>query len=148
MKISNTGLDLIKSFEGFSAEPYKCPAGVPTIGYGSTYYEDGTRVRMGDDAISKLQAEHMLREQVDSIYGFAVNRYVKTDITQNQFDALTSFAYNLGAGNLKASTLLKKVNKSKHKAAAEQFLRWNRAGGKKLKGLTRRRETEMNLYLA
>lgn len=146
MKISNKGLDLIKKFEGFSAAPYLCPAGVATIGYGNTRYDDGTKVRMSDKPISKSEALEMLRNQVDKIYGSAVNRYVVTDTTQNQFDALCSFTYNLGAGNLRTSTLLRKHNEGKHKRAAGEFLKWTRAGGRVLKGLVRRRKAESELY--
>ena len=148
MRISNRGLDLIKDFEGFSSRPYLCPAGVPTIGYGSTYYEGGRHVTMDDRTVTEERATAILAHQVDDIYGAAVNRYVTRHLTQGQFDALASFAYNLGSGNLKSSTLLKKVNQKKDASAAKQFLRWNRAGGKVLKGLTRRREAERKLYLA
>ncbi len=148
MKISKVGLKLIEEYEGFKSEPYLCPAGVPTIGIGTTYYEDGTLVTLNDAHISKKRALEILRHQVDTIYGSAVNRYVKVDLTQNQFDSLASFTYNLGASNFRTSTLLKRVNAERHNAAANQFKRWNRAGGKKLKGLTRRRKAESKLYLA
>ncbi len=147
MEISKKGLDLIKEFEGFSSKPYRCPAGVATIGYGTTYYSNGTHVKMSDKAISKKKATQMLRYQVDSIYGAAVNRYTKVELTQSQFDALTSFAYNLGNGALRSSTLLRKLNEGKYTRASKEFLKWNRAGGKVLKGLTRRRKAESNLFL-
>ena len=148
MTISKKGLDLIKDFEGFSAKPYLCPAGVPTIGYGSTYYSDGKHVKVGDPSISKQKATEMLRHQVDVTYGAAVNRYVSTDLTQGQYDALVSFAYNLGAGNLKSSTLLKRVNQGKMGKASKEFMKWTKAGGRRLKGLVRRREAEKQLFLA
>ncbi len=148
MTIGKNGLDLIKSFEGFSSVPYRCLAGVPTIGYGTTYYEGGRHVTMNDKPISKERATEILKHQIDDVYGSSVNRYVTRYMTQNQFDAMASFAYNLGSGALKSSTLLRKVNKLKDEEAALQFLRWDKAGGKKLAGLTRRRKAESKLYLA
>ncbi len=146
MKISQTGLDLIKEFEGFMPKAYLCPAGVATIGYGNTRYNDGTKVKMGDKPTTKAEATAMLETQVNEVYGDAVNRYVDVKINQNQFDALTSFTYNLGAGNLKSSTLLKRVNAERHDDAANEFLKWDKAGGKRLAGLTRRRKAERSLY--
>ncbi len=148
MTISNNGLDLIKKFEGFSRDPYLCPAGVPTIGYGATHYEGGRHVTMADKHISRERATELLKHQVDSIYSSAVNRYVTRYLTQNQFDALVSFAYNLGAGALKSSTLLKRVNKKKDEDVEHEFLKWTHAGGRVLSGLTRRRTAEAKLYLA
>ncbi len=148
MKISKQGIELIAEFEGFRSKPYKCPAGVPTIGYGTTIYPNGTHVKMSDKAISKEEALSILKYQVDKSYGATVNRYVQKDITQNQFDAMSSFTYNLGSGNLKASTLLKRVNQGKMSKASKEFLKWDKAGGKKLAGLTRRRKAEAKLFLA
>ena len=147
MKISKAGLELIKSFEGFSSKPYRCPAGVATIGYGTTHYEDRA-VAMDDPSISKRTASYLLESQVNETYGKAVNHYVTEDITQNQYDAMVSFAYNLGSGALKSSTLLKKVNQGKMKRASREFLKWDHAGGKRLAGLTRRRKAESELFLA
>ena len=147
MKISKDGLDLIKSFEGFRSKPYLCPAGVPTIGYGTTYYEDGTHVTLDDEPVTKKEATKMLEEQVNRVYGSTVSRYVTSDTTQNQYNALVSFTYNLGAGNLKSSTLLKKHNRGDYKGASKEFKKWVKAGGKKLKGLERRRKAEKELYL-
>jgi len=148
MKIEKPGLDLIKEFEGMILHPYKCPAGVSTIGIGTTRYNDGTQVKMSDPAITEDEAINMLEYQIEHSYGKSVNDLVTVDITQNQFDALCSFTYNLGAGNLKTSTLLKKVNTKDFKGAADEFLKWTRAGGKKLAGLVRRREEERELFLA
>ena len=148
MEISNNGLQLIADFEGFSAKPYICPAGVPTIGYGTTIYPGGRHVTMKDTPVSRERALYIMRSQIDHIYGSAVNRYVQGTINQNEFDALVSFTYNLGAGNLKSSTLLKRVNQGRYDAAAKEFLNWTRAGGKKLAGLVRRRKAEMKLFLA
>jgi lysozyme len=99
MKISQKGLDLIKKFEGFSAKPYLCPAGVPTIGYGATYYTNGTKVTMSDEPISEEWAEQLLSHIVHT-YEKGVTSLVIPKITQNQFDALVSFAYNVGVTNL------------------------------------------------
>ena len=146
MKTSDMGLSMIKSFEGFSAKPYLCPAGVPTIGYGATYYPDGRRVTMQDRPVTVAQATDMLRSMLAS-YEAGVSRYVLVPLTQGQFDALVSFAYNLGLSALKSSTLLRLVNARDYAGAAAQFVRWNRAGGKVLPGLTRRREAERQMFV-
>ena len=131
MKTSSKGKAIIKQYEGFRAKPYLCPAKIPTIGYGATYYTDGRKVKLSDPAISEADADKLLDKMLVK-YEDAVNRYVQVPMTQNQFDALVSFCYNLGQENLRNSTLLKKVNAKDFKAAADQFLRWNRAGGKVL----------------
>lgn len=146
MKTSDKGLALIKSFEGFSARPYLCPAGVPTIGYGATYYPDGKKVTMRDKPVTEADATAMLRSMLVS-YENGVTRYVQVPITQGQFDALVSFAYNLGLTALKGSTLLRLVNERNFVGAAVQFSRWNKASGKVLPGLTRRREAERKLFV-
>lgn len=146
MKTSDMGLSLIKSFEGFSAKPYLCPAGVPTIGYGATYYPDGRRVTMHDRPVTEAQATDMLRSMLAS-YEAGVSRYVLVPVTQGQFDALVSFAYNLGLAALKSSTLLRLLNARNYAGAAAQFGRWNRAGGKVRPGLTRRREAERQMFV-
>ena len=147
MKTSSKGKAIIKQYEGFRAKPYLCPAGVPTIGYGATYYADGRKVTLRDAPISEADADKLLDKMLVK-YEDAVNRYVQVPINQNQFDALVSFCYNLGQENLRNSTLLKKVNAKDFKGAADQFLRWNRAGGKVLAGLTKRRTDERKLFLS
>ena len=147
MKTGQKGLDIIKQFEGFSSKPYLCPAGVPTIGYGATYYLDGRKVTMQDPPITQSQATALLQMMVRN-YEAAVNRYVQVKINQNQFDALVSFAYNLGNAALQKSTLLKKLNAGDYQCAANEFLKWNRAGGRELAGLTRRRKAERALFLS
>lgn len=140
MKTSQKGIDLIKKFEGCRLEAYRCPAGVWTIGYGHTKgVKDGMK-------ISQAQAEEFLREDL-RIFEKAVESCVKAPLSQNQFDALVSFCYNCGAEALRTSTLLKLLNEGKYFEAGEQFLRWNKAGGKVLVGLTRRREEEKTLFL-
>ena len=149
MKVTKTGkagIDMIKSFEGFRGTPYKCPAGIPTIGYGATFYPNGKKVTMTDAAITEEQATELLAHMLVSFEKY-VDSYCVDTITQNQFDALVSFAYNLGPANLKASTLLKKVNANPNDESIKlEFMKWVKAGGKTLKGLVRRREAEAELY--
>lgn len=140
MKISNNGIDLIKSFEGLRLKAYKDSVGVPTIGYGHT-----KNVKMGD-VISLKTAEQFLLDDI-RIFEEGVLALVKIEITQNMFDALVSFSFNLGLGNLAKSTLLKKINSKLFKEAGNEFVRWNKAGGVVLKGLTRRRLLEKELFL-
>jgi lysozyme len=148
MKTANNGIELIKKYEGFMSNPYKCPAGVPTIGYGATYYPNGERVKMNDNAISEYDAELLLKSMIQS-YEAAVNRYVQVTLTQNQFDALVSFAYNLGNGALQKSTLLKRVNENpSNPDITNQFNKWVKAGGKTLSGLVKRRKEEAELYFS
>jgi len=148
MRTGYNGIELIKKYEGFRSKPYLCPAGVPTIGYGATYYPGGRNVTMNDDAITKERAEDLLRDMLTS-YENGVNRYVKVSLSQNQFDALVSFAYNLGNGALQKSTLLKKVNLDPCDSdITNQFNRWVRAGGRVLKGLQKRRKDEAELYFS
>lgn len=139
MHTSQKGLDLIKSFEGLRLTAYKCPADVWTIGYGTT-----AGVKPGQ-TITKERAEELLREDVKR-FEEQVLRLVKMPLTQGQFDALTSFVYNLGAGNLSNSTLLRLLNAGDYAGAAAQFERWNKAGGKVLAGLARRRAAERALF--
>ena len=149
MKITKTGkagIEMIKAFEGFRGTPYKCSAGVPTIGYGATFYPGGKKVTMTDAAITEVQAVELLANMLVSFEKY-VDSYCVDTITQNQFDALVSFAYNLGPANLKSSTLLKKVNANPNDESIKlEFLKWVKAGGKTLKGLVRRREAEAELY--
>jgi len=147
MQISSKGLELIKEFEGFKSEPYLCSAGVPTIGYGSTFYKDGRKVRLIDKPISKEEATKLLEYVSETKFEKLVNSCVKVPLTQSQFDSLISFAYNVGDGNFKSSTLLKKVNNKDFIGASEEFAKWVRANGKVSNGLIRRREREQQLFL-
>jgi len=151
MKITKTGtkgVELIKSFEGLRLKPYLCSAKVPTIGYGNTFYENGTKVKLTDPAITEERAVELLKHILISFEKY-VDSYCRDDVNQNQFDALVSFCYNVGPANLKNSTLLKKVNENPNDPTIrDQFMRWNKAGGRALKGLTRRREAEANLYFS
>lgn len=146
MKVSKNCLELIAKFESFSSKPYICPAGVPTIGFGATYYQNGKKVTMKDKAITKDNAYKLLEYQTNK-YADAINRYVQVPLTQNQFDALVSFVFNVGANAFRTSTLLKYINLKKNKKLInEQFMRWTKGGGKVLKGLILRRKEEVNLY--
>ena len=146
MKLNDKGYDLIKRFEGYSDRPYKCPAGISTIGYGNTYYPNGTKVKITDHKITKEYANEILAHTADE-FAADVLKLVKTNITVNQLNALTSFAYNVGVANLQKSTLLKLVNINPNDAMiAKEFLKWNKAAGKELKGLTNRRIAESALY--
>jgi lysozyme len=139
--------DLIKTFEGFKSKPYKCPAGIPTIGYGSTFYEDGTKVKLTDAPITEARAMDLLGDVVND-FSKKVNKLIKVEVNQNQFDALVDFAYNVGITALANSTLLKKLNAKLYSEAADQFLRWNKANGVVLAGLTKRRNAEKELFLS
>jgi lysozyme len=139
--ITQQGIDLIKRFEGFSANVYICPAGYPTIGYGHVLKE-------GEDfskGISKHQAEILLRQNAQ-IAERAVLRLISVPLTDGQFDALVSFTYNLGGGALQRSTVRCVINRGEHSEVPRQLMRWVWADGRKLKGLIRRREAEVVLY--
>ena len=147
MKTSNKGKAIIKQYEGFRSKPYLCPANVPTIGYGATYYLDGRKVKLSDPSISESDADKLLDKMLLK-YEQAVERYAQVPLTQNQFDALVSFCYNVGAENLRTSTLLKKLNAKDYAGAGEQFMKWIRGGGKVLQGLVNRRNAERKLFLS
>ena len=142
MKITNEGINLIKKFEGLRLEAYLCPAGVWTIGYGHT-----KGVKKGQ-VITQLEADNLLKEDLSS-FEKGVTSLIKSNINQNQFDSLVSFAYNLGLNNLKSSTLLKKVNSNPNdRTIVDEFIKWIYAGGKPLEGLKRRRQAEAYLYFS
>lgn len=147
MTPSNKCVEIIKEFEGFSSKPYLCPAQIPTIGYGSTLYEDGTKVTLEDEPITQECAIDLLMATLKG-YAYSVNKLVKVPLNQNQFDALVDFAYNAGAGNLASSTLLKKLNAGDYQGAAAEFDKWVMGGGVKLPGLVRRRKAERELFEA
>ena len=147
MIISNKLRELVKHFEGCKLTAYVCSAGHNTIGYGNTFYENGVKVKPGDK-ITQQRAEELL-DVILIKFVQQTNEVIKSSVNQNQRDALTDFAYNCGLGNLKSSTLLKKVNADPNdKTIREEFMRWNKGGGKVLNGLTRRREAEANLYFS
>lgn len=139
MQISKEGIELIKDFEGFSAKAYQCSAGVWTLGYGST---DGVK---NGDKITLGEAEKRLAQDL-AYFEAEIDILVKVPLTQSQFDALVSFTYNVGVGALKKSTLLKRLNAGKYEEVPAQLMRWNKAGGKVLAGLVRRRQAEADLF--
>ena len=145
MKLNIDGYDLIKQFEGLKLSAYRCSAGIPTIGYGNTTYEDGKRVKMGD-RITKQDADELFVWFADR-FAAQVEKLIKSDVNQNQFNALVSFAYNVGIGNLQKSTLLKKVNANPDDETIEiEFMKWVNAAGKRIQGLVNRRVAESKLY--
>jgi lysozyme len=146
VKTGESGLEIIKMFEGFRSEPYLCPAGVATIGFGSTRGIDGNRVTLGHSAINRDEAEEMLAHDLQNIEK-SVGRLIRVALTQNQFDAIVSFTYNLGSGRLQSSTLRSKLNREDYEGAADEFPKWVKAGGKRLSGLVKRRFVERKLFL-
>ena len=145
MKISSRGLELIKDFEGFSSSAYLDVVNIPTIGWGNTFYANGTKVKLGDQ-ISKTDALKLLEVVANRDFADKIFPSIKVKVTQSQFDAMVSLAYNIGAGAFLKSTLLKKVNAKDFTGAGEEFLRWNKANGKEVLGLTKRREREKQLF--
>tara|TARA_Y100000817_G_scaffold88230_1_gene68672 strand:- start:129 stop:572 length:444 start_codon:yes stop_codon:yes gene_type:complete len=139
MKISLEGLSLIKKFEGCKLVAYKCSAGVWTIGYGHT-----TGVKEGD-VCTQEEAEKLLRGDIFKFEEY-VQDSVKVDLDQSQFDALVAWTFNLGPGNLRSSTMLKKLNNGEYESVPFEMRRWNKAGGKTLDGLIRRRQAESLLF--
>jgi lysozyme len=147
MKINKAGIDLIKTFEGCRLKAYKCSAGVVTIGYGSTYYPNRSPIKITDKLNSVQDAEDLLLVTVEEFENNVSALFYNVTLTQNQFNALVSFAFNLGVGALAKSTLLKKAKLNPNdKTIALEFAKWVNAGGKKLPGLIRRRKAESDLY--
>lgn len=145
MKVNKAGIDMMHHFEGCKLEAYQCSAKVWTIGWGNTYYQDKRSVKQGDK-ITQEQADELF-EMIMNEFSIMVRKVLKKEISENRFSAIVCFAYNVGMGNLKTSTLLKKVNiNPDDETIPSEFLRWNKAGGKVLNGLTRRRQAEADLY--
>lgn len=146
MKLNSKGYDLIVKHEGLSLKPYLCPAKIPTIGYGNTYYPNGKRVTLLDEPITKEEAIEMF-EEIANRFKKAVLKKVTADLNDNQITAITSFAYNVGMANFIKSTLLKKINENPNDLQiGKEFEKWVFAGGKRLKGLENRRKSEKQLY--
>lgn len=145
MNASQNAVDLVAQFEGFRAQPYKDAVGIPTIGYGSTHYLCGKPVTVADPAISESDAKALLLWVLQRT-AQEVLECVTQPITQNQLDACACFAYNVGIGAFKGSTLLKLINAGKYDLAAQQFIQWTKAGGQVLPGLVRRRVAETKLF--
>ena len=148
MKLDENGYKLICEFEGLRLKPYLCSAKVPTIGYGNTYYPNGVRVTLLDKPITKDYAFEIFKDIADK-FAKRVASMVKKPLTQNQFNSLVSFAYNVGTGNFSTSTLLKKVNSNPNDLSIRaEFMRWNRANKVVVRGLTIRRKKESDLYFS
>ena len=139
MQLSEKGFDLIKKYEGLKLKAYKCPAGIWTIGYGSTY---GIKEGM---EITEAEADEMLRRDVHTAE-VCVNGAVTVPLTQGEYDALVSFVFNLGCGKFRGSTLLRRLNSADYDGAAAEFLRWTRAAGQELSGLVARRKAEKERF--
>lgn len=136
---------LIRRFEGLRLRPYLCSAGVATIGYGATFYEDGARVAMTDPAITTARADALLDVMIRAKFLPAVVKLCQGADTPERVAALTSFAFNIGTGALRSSSLRRAVNAGDWDEAKAQILRWNKAGGRVVKGLTVRRVAEAAL---
>lgn len=158
MTISEAGIQLIKSFEGCHNQPYKCPALLYTVGYGHVLYPEQARLKTPERSAYPLRTEHnrvFANDEIDELLEQDLQRFQDgvsrlcpaSDDSQPQFDALVSFAFNVGLGNLQASTLRMKYNRGDTQGAADEFLKWTKASGKVLKGLVRRREAERALFL-
>lgn len=139
--------DLCKVFEGFRAKPYLCPAGVPTIGYGSTYYQNGNKVELSHPPMSKEQAEQLLLFELNHTYLPGVLRQCPNLLYEKpgRLAAIVDFAYNLGVGRLQTSTLKRKIIAKDWEGAKEQLMLWTRGGGRVLPGLVKRRSAEVQL---
>jgi lysozyme len=146
-RLPQVGLDLIKSFEGLKLKPYLDSVKVPTIGYGTILYDNGQAVTMNDPEITEERALELLEWEVNQKCA-GVEKYIAVPVNDNEYSALVSFAYNLGLGALHGSTLLKLLNAGTDRSAvADQFLKWDKAGGVAVAGLTRRRQAERALFL-
>lgn len=146
MMMTEEGISLIKKYEGCKLTAYKCPAGVWTIGYGNTFYEDGSTVKPGDK-ITQERADQLFRNILEKKFLEPIRKLIVSNINDNMFSAIVSFTYNVGIGNLKSSTLLKKVNANPNdQTISLEFKKWVKSAGKVLPGLVRRRESESDLY--
>jgi len=145
MKVNAEGYALIKKFEGCRLKAYKCPANVWTIGYGNTFYEDGMKVKEGD-VITQQRAEEMAKFIIDQ-FAVSIAPFIQKTLTENQFSACVSLAYNIGTSGFKRSSVFKKLNINPNDPTiADSFKLWNKGGGKVLAGLVKRREAEIQLY--
>lgn len=158
MKISEAGIQLIKSFEGCHNMPYKCPAALWTIGYGHVLYPDQACLKTPERGLYGIKPEHnrvFEYDEIDELLEQDLQRFQDgvsrlcpaSNDRQSHFDAMVAFAFNVGLGNLQSSTLRMKYNRSDIEGTADEFLKWTKASGKVLKGLVRRREAERALFL-
>lgn len=158
LKLSKRGINLMKRYEGFRSAPYRDMVGVNTIGYGNTYYPDRRKVQLSDKHLTEPQAEQLAMDIINLDFAPAVNKIFKDEIAsgklnQNMFDALVSLAYNIGVSALdNSNSVTGNIKKGNYKAAADGFLLWNkgRVSGnlQAIKGLTRRRKEERELFLS
>ncbi len=146
-RTGKNGCNLTKYYESLRLKPYFCSSNIPTIGWGSTYYPSGRRVKITDRAITVDEADIYFNHSLIRIERLLFLK-VKSKLNQNEFDALVSFIYNVGAGNFCKSTLLMKLNRGDHAGASNEFWKWRRSNGKILKGLVRRRKSEYNLFIS
>jgi len=157
MKISEAGIQLIKAFEGCHNTPYRCPAGLWTIGYGHVLYPDQARLKTPERLTYPLKTEHnrvfeydeideLLEKDIERFEAGVLRLCPAADDHQSHFDAMVSFSFNVGLGNLQSSTLRMQYNRGEIESAADEFLKWDKAGGKVLRGLTRRREAEREFF--
>lgn len=147
LRVTTAGLELIRASEGYSAVPYMCAAGVPTIGWGTTIDINGLPITLDHPPID-LEYAHILFSRDVRLFGAGVKKLVKVPVNKRQYSALVSFAYNLGLGNLQASTLLRKLNRSDYIGASGQFKWWRKANGEILRGLVIRRALERDMFLS
>ena len=148
MKVSQKGIDLIKSFEGCRLKAYLDSANIPTIGYGCIMYPTGVKVKLGE-VCTQEEAEFYLKYEISLKSGPVNSFFSNVALTQNQFDAVVSFAYNCGVGALRKSTLLKKILANPNDPSIElEFMKWTKAGGKEIQGLVKRRQAESDLYFS
>ena len=149
--INERGIEIVKSFEGLALRPYVCAGGVNSVGYGATRSSTGGPIDLDMEPImeaeAEAEAETLLIRDLENSEGW-VSRLIKTALTENQYSALVSFTFNVGAGALQRSTLRMKLNRSEYQGAAEEFPKWRMAGGRILAGLVRRRAAERTLFLA
>lgn len=147
MSVNQKTIDLVKKFEGCKLKAYLCPANIYTIGWGNTFYKNGTKVKRGD-IITQTQADELLKETL-AFFAFKVQPLITAQVNENQFGALVSFAYNCGVAALSKSTLLAKVNQNPNNdSIGLEFLRWTKAKGVVLPGLVKRRQAEKELYFS
>ena len=147
MKLSANGFKLLGELEGIVLRPYRDSVGIPTIGIGSTYYEDGTKVKMSDKAITKERAIQLAKNVVKS-FEAQVNKSILPTMVQNQFDAMVLLCYNIGESGFARSSVVRNFNAGNIQKAADSFLLWNKAGGKVVRGLVNRRNIERTLFLS
>lgn len=145
MKINEAGLKIIKEYEDLRLEAYLCPANKWTIGFGNTFYKDGSPVKKGD-TISQEDAEELFLHVVND-FADQVSNAVQVPITANQFSAIVSLVFNIGPGNFRTSTLLQNLNAGDYDGASEEFGKWCYSNGARLRGLVKRREEERKLFI-